>query len=206
MKLYPDGWMKWGRPIAAILLSLFVVSGCANLDEGKPDYGSLGQKVADAVVEVRDEHRALRVCLLAAGAVEVMTDLAQYKGDAELALGKLILLQNAIDRSKRVSMLWFETDMADVALLFAKVLKDVGKSRIAYILLNGPTVSNFTYAAKRATIITVKGRAVLADINGMLRRVSEGTLDASLAWVACSKRMEMNRQVLMVLTGGRAGG
>lgn len=190
----------------AAFLSLFLVSGCVSAgDNGKPDFGSLGQRVADAVVEVADEHRALRVCLLSAGAVEVMTDLAQYKGDAELAFGKLMLLQNAIDKSQHVSPLWMETDMADVALLFASVLKDAGKSRMAYILLGGPTVSNFLSVAKRATIITVKGRAVMSDINSMLTGVNTGTLKAEDAWAACNERMEMNRWVLMILTGGSVG-
>jgi len=199
MKSY---YPTWGRPVAALLFSLFL-AGC--VATGQPNYGSLGQKVADSVVEVDEEHRSLRVCLLSAGVVEVITDLAQYKGNAELALGKLMLLQNAIDKSQNTSQLWLETDMADVAILFAGVLKDLGKSRIAQILLGGPTISNFLYVAKRATIITVKGRAIMSDINRMLGAVNKGTLDPAVAWAACNDRMEMNRGVLMILTGGSAG-
>lgn len=187
------------------ILALFLISACSTTEDGKVPLGSLGQEVADAVVEVPAEHRALRVCLLSAGAVEVMTDLAQYRGNAELALGKLMLLQNAIDKSRNVSTMWIETDMADVAILFAGVMRDAGKSRLAQVLLGGPTVSTFLYVAKRATIMTVKGHAVMADINRMLTDVKEGTLIPGVVWEACEERMEMNRGILMVLTGGSAG-
>jgi len=194
----------WGRPIVVMLISLFLVA-CSTTDDGKVPLGSLGQKVADAVVEVPTEHRALRVCLLSAGAVEVMTDLAQYKGNAELALGKLMLLQNAIDKSRNVSTMWVESDMADVSLLFAGVLRDAGKSKMAQVLLSGPSISTFLNIAKRTTILTVKGYAVIADINRMLSGVKDGTLPSADAWRACEERMAINRGVLMILTGGSAG-
>lgn len=198
--------MKIWKPIIAAFLSLFLIVGCSSIgDDGELSYGSLGRKAVDAVIEVPAEHRALRVCLLSAGTVEIMTDLAQYKGNAELALGKLMLLQNAIDKSRTVSPMWMESDMADVALLFAGVLKDAGKSRLAEILLGGPTIGNFLYVAKRATIITVKGRAVISDINRMLSGVEDGSLLVETVWNACDERMEMNRRVLMILTGGTAG-
>ena len=116
------------KNLMATMVAFILLSGCSLTD---PDEGSLGNRAADRILEVTDEHRGLRVCLMAAGAVEIITDLAQYKGNAELALGKLILLQNAIAKSRNVSPMWIESDMADVAILFAGVLRDAGKSKLA---------------------------------------------------------------------------
>ena len=193
------------RPFAvALALATYVfLTGCASVGgAGKVPLGSLGQKVADSLVEVRPENRDIRICLIAAGAIEVMTDLAQRGGDARLALGNLMLLQNAIDGARMTSTLWPETDNADVALLFASVLKDAGKSRAAQILAGGPTISNFLNIAKRAVVLTVKGHAVLLDINNMLAAVDEGSLEKVVAWKACEDRTAMNRRILQVLTGG----
>ena len=131
-----------------------------------------------------------------------MTDLAQQGGNAELYLGKLMLLQNAIDKSRNSSALWKESDLADVALLFAHVLKDAGKSRLAQILLGGPTIANFINVAERTVILSVKGNAVIRDINNMLSGVKNGSLLSGDAWEACRVRIASNHGMLMILTGG----
>ncbi len=113
-----------------------------------------------------------------------------------------MLLQGAIDKARMTDSFWIETDTADVALLFASVLKDVGKIRLAHILLGGPTVSNFLNVAKRTIILTVKGHAVMRDINRVLTAVDDDTIDKADAWRACENRTAMNRNTLHILTGG----
>ena len=122
-------------------------------------------------------------------------------GDVELALGKLMMMQSATDAARGMSSMWLETDMADVTLLFAGVLKDAGKKRLGQILLGGPTLLNFLDIAKRTILITVKGHAVMRDINRMLAGIKEGTIPASKVWDACDQRMAQNRRVLMLLSG-----
>ncbi|KKK65657.1 hypothetical protein LCGC14_2971940 [marine sediment metagenome] len=191
------------KAITCGLVAALLLAGCASFGGGgKVPLGSLGQRVADSLVEVKPENRDIRICLIAAGTVEVMTDLAQRGGDARLALGNLMLLQNAIDGARMTSTLWPETDNADVVLLFASVLKDAGRSRLVQILSGGPTISNFLGIARRAVVLTVKGHAVLRDINNMLAAVDDGSLDKVVAWRACEDRTAMNRRVLQILTGG----
>ena len=188
--------------IGFCMLALAACTATGGAGTGNVPLGSLGQKVADAVIDVKDENRGLRVCWLAAGAVEVMTDLAQRGGSVQLALGHLFLLQGAIDKARAIDPLWIETDTADVALLFATVLKDVSKTRLARILLGGPTLSNFLNVAKRTVILTVKGHAVMRDINRVLTGVEDGTIDKIDAWKACEDRTAMNRNALRALSGG----
>jgi hypothetical protein len=186
-------------------LCMLALGACSIVpNDGKIPLGSLGQQVAGAVVDVSNENRDLRVCWLAAGAVEVMTDLAQQAGGAEAvrALGHLALLQGAIDKARMTDPFWIETDTADVALLFAAVLKDVDKSRLSQILLGGPTVTNFLNVAKRIMVLTVKGHAVMKDINRVLTAVEAGEMQKVAAWKACEDRTAMNRNTLRALTGG----
>ncbi len=181
-------------------LAMLTLSACASTSGDIP-FNSFGQKVAESVVTVSNNNRDLRVCWMAAGAVEVMTDLAQKDGNAYAALGSLSLLQGAIDNARQTDALWAETDAADVTLLFAKVLKDVGRSRLSQVLLGGPTVSNFLNVAKRTIVLTVKGHAVLKDINNVLRGVEDGTIDKVVAWRACEDRTARNRNILRMMIG-----
>ena len=183
-------------------LCMLALSACANIEvDGKVPLSPLGQQVADTVVDVSDQNRDLRVCWLAAGAVEVLTDLAQRGGDSQLALGHLMLLQGAIDKARMTDPFWVETDTADVALLFAGVLKAAGKSRLSQILLGAPTVSNFLNVTKRAIVLSVKGHAVMRDINRVLQGVEDGIYQKADAWTSCENRTAMNRDTLHMLTG-----
>lgn len=183
-------------------LSMLALGACATADNPFGE-GSIAQRAADKLVTVKAENRDLRICFAASGAVEVLTDLAQRGGNPTAALGNLWKLQNAVDMSRDMDSLWIETDSADVTLLFAAILKDSGKSRLAQIISGGPTISNFLDIAQRAIVITVKGRAVMKDINNILTAVDAGTLDKEVARKSCEDRMAMNRAVLNLLTGGR---
>ncbi len=187
--------------LAGMMMLFLGACATANVD-GKVPLGSLGQRVAEAVVDVSDKNRDLRICWLAAGAVEVMTDMAQRGGeDTMQSLGHLMLLQAAIDKARMSDSFWIETDNADVALLFAAVLKDVGKSRLSQILLGGPTVTNFLNVARRTVVLTVKGHAVMRDINRVLQGVEDGVIKKVDAWRACENRTAINRNTLYMLSG-----
>lgn len=186
------------RKILAVALMLVVLTGCATV----PGPG-LGQRLADRVAIVSDEYRAVRTCLMAAAAVEILTDLTQDSrgGNASLVLGSLAIFQKAVDAMRTADTMWIESDMADVSLLFTRALKNAGKSRLVSILAGGPTVSNFLGVVRRTIIVDVKGDAVLDDVNTMLTALGGGTLDESAVWDACERRMTKNRKTLFSLTG-----
>lgn len=195
----------WGLRSLFIGLLMLTVGACGTIGgDGNVPFGSLGQRVAESVIPVSDENRDLRVCWLAAGAVEVITDLAQRGGAAEAgrALGHLVMLQGAIGKASLSDSFWIETDTADVSLIFAVVLKDLGKTRLSQILLGGPTISNFLNVAKRTIVLTVKGNAAMRDINRVLQGVEDGIIDKADAFKACEDRTLMNGDVLRALTGG----
>ncbi|KKM16544.1 hypothetical protein LCGC14_1684770 [marine sediment metagenome] len=157
-------------------LAMLTLSACATFNDEVP-LGSFGQKVAESVVDVSKANRDLRICWMAAGAIEVMTDLAQRGGNAQVAFGSISLLQGAIDKARNLDPFWAETDAADVTLLFANALKAVEQSRLSQAFLGGPSIGNFLNMAKRTVVLTVKGRAVIKDINRVLRGVEDGTID-----------------------------
>lgn len=194
--------MKAWIPI--IMAGLLVLTGCARYGGGE-DPTTLPARIVDQVVPVAPEYRALRVCLLAAGVVEIMTDRVQtFDGtQAPDALGRLMALQGAIDTARMASPLWMNTDMADVSFQFAKVLKTAGREHLGRILLGGPTIVNFINVAERAALLTNKGEALLLDINNMLRGVNTGTLFELDAFMACEDRIAQNRRILKTLSGAR---
>ena len=191
------------RFLLGVAATVLLLGGCAGIGSG--DQTGFAAKIVDRVVPVTDEYRSIRVCLLAAGVVEIMTDRVQtFDGtQAPDALGRLMALQGAIDTSRMASPLWMNTDMADVSFQFAKVLKDAGRERLGRILMGGPTIVNLINVAKRAALLTNKGEAILLDINSMLRGVNAGTLPEADAWAACEDRIAQNRRVLGTLSGAR---
>lgn len=183
-------------------LLLILLTGCAGTGGGGQ---TLPQKIADQVVAVDEQYRPLRVCLLAAFVVEIMTDRIQRFDGAQApeAFGRLMALQGAIDTAIGVNPLWRNTNMADVSSQFAKVLKDAGKEKLGRSLLGGASILNFINIAKRTVLLASKGDALLLDINSMLRGVSMGTLPEVRAWTACEDRIAQNRRVLGTLSGAR---
>lgn len=190
--------LRWTKGVTFGALVL-VLGACAG------GVGNLNatSKLADKVVPVSTQYRAVRVCLMAAGIVEVMTDRIQmYDGAAAPeAIGRLLALQGAIDTATGASPLWFNTDMTDVSIQFARVLKDAGKEKLGRILMGGPSIMNYLNIASRALLLTVKGEAVLLDINAMLKGLNDNTYEEQEIWNACDRRIRMNRRVLSILSG-----
>jgi len=184
-----------------LLAGLFLLAGCASL--GGDNDPIISARLADKVVEVDDQYRPLRVCLLAAGIIEIMTDRIQVfdSSQAPEALGRLIALQGAVDKARFADPLWINTDMTDVALMFAGVLAKAGQNKLSRILLGGPTISNFLDVAARATLQAAKGDALLFDINIMLNGVEAGTYTKDQIWNACEKKIAENRLILNTLSG-----
>jgi hypothetical protein len=164
---------------------------------------SLAEKMADKFVKVEGEHRDVRVCLLASAVVEVMTAQVRTsnKVGAGATLGRLAVFQGTVQRARNASSEWFNSDMADVALTFAKVLSDTGQSRLANIILGGLTPSNIIGVAKRAVVFSVKGRAALADINIMMKKLTDGKMTKDAVWDACTQRMDANKAMLEAMSG-----
>ena len=189
---------RWAKGVTFGALML-VLGACAS------DVGNLNvtNRLADKVVPVSTQYRAVRVCLMAAGIVEVMTDRIQmYDGAAAPeAIGRLLALQGAIDTATGASPLWFNTDMTDVSIQFARVLKDAGKEKLGRILLGGPSIMNYLNIASRALLLTVKGEAVLKDVNRMLAGLSANIYTEQEIWAACEDRIATNRRVLSILSG-----
>ena len=198
------GWAGWTKAVALISLMLFMTA-CTGFGLGGGSVGNLNVtgKLADKVTPVAVEYRAVRVCLMAAGIVEVMTDRIQmFDGaSAPAAIGRLQSLQGAIDTARTADTMWSNTDMTDVSIQFARVLKDAGREKLGRILLGGPTIRNALNIAKRAMLLTSKGEAVLLDINAMLTGLSAGTYTEEKIWAACDGRIMKNRRVLSILSG-----
>lgn len=191
-------WVSWTKGVTFGLLMLLMI-GCA----GAGDLNLTG-KLADRVTPVATEFRPVRVCLMAAGIVEVMTDRIQMFDGAAApeALGRLQALQGAIDTATGVTDdMWYNTDMTDVSIQFARVLKDAGREKLGRILLGGPSVLNYLNIASRALLLTAKGEAVLLDINAMLKGLDDGTYTKEKIWGACEGRIMKNRRVLSILSG-----
>ena len=188
-------WFKGVTFGALMLLVTACVGNVGNL--------SLTGKLADKVAPVATEYRAVRVCLMAAGIVEVMTDRIQmYDGAAAPeALGRLVALQGAIDTAPGANALWSNTDMTDVSIQFARVLKDAGKEKLGRILMGGPSLLNYLNIASRALLLTAKGEAVLLDINAMLTGLDNKVYKEQEIWDACESRIATNRRVLSILSG-----
>ncbi len=193
--------MRFLRGVAAIAVSFFLFTGCASIGSG--DGQVMPAELADNVIVVSDQYRPLRVCLMAAGVVEVMTDRIQVfdSSQAPEALGRLQALQGAVDAAQISNHLWLNTVMTDVALQLAAVLGNAGHEKLSRILIGGPSVGNFINIAQRATLLVAKGDAILLDINNMLKRVEANTLKEQTIWDACRERMNHNRLVLSILSG-----
>jgi len=191
-------WAGWTKGVTFGLLMLLMIA-CA----GGPNLSATG-RLADKVTPVAIEYRATRVCLMAAGIVEVMTDRIQMFDGAAApeALGRLQALQGAIDTATQATdTMWSNTDMTDVSIQFARVLKDAGREKLGRILLGGPSILNYLNIASRALLLTAKGEAVLLDINAMLKGVNDRTYTGEEVWDACQGRIATNRRVLSILSG-----
>lgn len=197
----PRKW--WPRALKGVsfgALMLFL-GACASI--GVESGLNATGKLVNKVLPVEEQYRPLRVCLMAAGIVEVMTDRIQmYDGaSAPEAIGRLQSLQGAIDTARTASTMWSNTDMMDVSIQFARVLKDAGREKLGRILLGGPSVGNYLNITSRALLLTAKGEAVLLDINGMLKGLDNKTYTEQEVWDACESRIQTNRRVLSILSG-----
>lgn len=198
------------RMIYALALSLLLLGGCAAIGDIQEDTSfteqpALSTTLADKIVSVSNEHRPLRVCLIAAGVIEIMTDRIQVfdSTQAPEALGRLVTLQAAVNSARLADPLWMESDMTDVAFQFAHLLREVGEERLSATLAGGFSVSNFIEVSGRTLLVSAKGRAVLTDINNMLSSMDSGTLTETNVWKACNERIDQNKHVLEVLGGVR---
>lgn len=199
MNRFPRKW--WPRTLKGVSFGavMLFLGACASVGSGLNITGKLADKIAPVPIE----YRAVRVCLMAAGIVEVMTDRIQMFDGASApeAIGRLQSLQGAVDTARTANTMWSNTDMTDVSIQFARVLKDAGREKLGRILLGGPSIGNYLNITSRALLLTVKGEAVLLDINGMLKGLSDKRYTEQEVWDACDNRIQTNRRVLSILSG-----
>jgi len=162
----------------------------------------LGELVADKFIEVDAKHRPLRVCFMAAIAVEIMTDRVRLfdPSKVDTAIGRLLIFHSLADRARKADPNWMNADMADVAMSFASLLREAGQEKMARILFEGPTISNFIDIAARVSVTNFKGAAMYRDMDAMFDKLASGDMGTNQAWAACETRFNRNREVLKGLS------
>ena len=185
------------------LTSLLLLAGCAGgfdpaaTREGAEADRTLGQAFADNLIEVKPEHRALRICLLAAGAAELMVDSIPFGvSDVPAMRGRIDAMSAAVASAKSGSELWLEADMANVAFVFAKAFEQAGREKLGRILLGSLSVSNYLETAKRGAVAAYKASAMLRDSRRMFEGLEVGTYEVGEIWAACEGRIRVNRDIM----------
>ena len=197
----------WPALVAAALL----LAGCAggggididDLRTGADAGVSPTQAAADRLVPVPPQYRPLRVCLFAAMAIEIMTDRVRLFDPARGAetLGRLMALQGAADRARQADPMWLNADMTDITFLFARVVFDAAEERILGYFKRALSIDAVLTGARRVAAQTLKGAAMLRDVDAMVRGLLDDTYSEQQIWDACATRMARNRAILTTLTG-----
>lgn len=195
----------------ALAAAAFLLGGCAGaggididtLRTGADAPKSPSQAAADRLVPVPDEYRPLRVCLFAAMAIEIMTDRVRLFEPARGAetLGRLMALQGAADRARQPDPMWLNADMTDITFLFARVVFDATEDRILGYFKRGLSIDAVLTSARRVAAQTLKGAAMLRDVDAMVKGLVDETYNEQQIWDACGARMARSRAILGTLTG-----
>jgi hypothetical protein len=197
--------------VAAMLL------GCGAAPEGqledlaprlKPEEKSPAQAVADRLFSeaVGPEHRGVRLCMIASGVVEVMTDRVTH-GDtdyADKAAGQVMRIKAVLaNLDTSAGNIWFETDVKIVTLELASVIVESTKSRAANLIGNFGGGVNVLGVLDRAGIAA--RQAALADgiVRDVRRVVADigSVLTAEEATAGCAARIEKNRKRIGAILG-----
>ncbi len=190
-------------------LLMFAACGTTGIDPDEIDADAegktLGQEFADRLLEVKPEHRALRICFLTAGTAELMrTSITRGGGDAATMLGQIDVMFGAVVETKSGSAYWTETEMAHAAFVFAEVFSEAGREKIGRILIGGLSVGNVVDTAKRGAITAYLASALLRDTRRMVGQLDAGEATEAEIWGACEGRIKQNRDALRIMTGARA--
>lgn len=212
LRLRTNQGLQAAAPATVLALAL-MLGGCGTVADpttwrdGADQPKSPTELLADRIVAVPAEYRPLRLCLLSTLAIELMTDrVERFDPDqAEATLGRLVKLQGLVETARAGDPLWINADMADAALTFGRILIDLGQERLADYVLSGLSVQTFVEGARRVSVQTIKGIAMLRDIDAMVARLADGTLAEGQAWAACDARAEANRAVIEALLGVGGG-
>ncbi len=176
-----------------------------DLRDGAEDNKTLGQEFADRLLAVKPEHRALRICLLAAGTSELMVDGVRLFGNTDVPglLGQIDTMSGTVAVARSGSNLWLETEMANTAFVFVRVFEEKGREQFGRILLGGLSVSNFLQTIRRGAVVAYKASAMLRDAENMFRGLEDNTYTEQQIWDACESRITLNRNILRYLSGIR---
>ncbi|WP_119304971.1 hypothetical protein [Dongia deserti] len=199
--------------VAATLLSGCAAGGTSPLDELAPDEApaekSSSQAVADRLFTeaIGPEHRGVRLCMIASGVIEVMTDRVTH-GDAayaETAAGQITRIKAVLGNlDTSDGNIWFETDVKIVTLELASVIVDATKSRVASLLGNLAGGINVPGVLDRAGIAARQGvlaDGVVRDVKRVVADIAAGRLTAEAARDGCGQRIDKNRARIEAILG-----
>ncbi|WP_119301126.1 hypothetical protein [Dongia deserti] len=215
-----DGSSSALSSLAAFALATGIVavllSGCAAggkpLEELAPDSiedKSPAQAVADRLFTeaIGPDHRGVRLCMIASGVVEVMTDRVTH-GDAayaEAAAGQITRIKAVLDNlDTSAANIWFETDVKIVTLELAGVIVDATKSRVAGLLGNFAGGVNVPGVLDRAGIAArqaVLADGIVRDVKRVVAEIGAEKLDLEVATAGCEERIEKNRKRIGAILG-----
>jgi len=201
------------KRILIMFVVAFLLSSCELLGYSKVDVEEFkkdaeeatgaAQKVADQIVEIPAQYRGLRVCLFATMMVELGTDKVRLLEPTLVneVRGRLEALQGAAEAARDVDPLWINTDMANITFTFARVVFATSRERARGYLKRGLSINAVLIGARTVAAQTLKGGAMLQDVNAMVAGLVAGTYTEPQIWTACLTRMEKNRKTLNVLAG-----
>lgn len=166
---------------------------------------SLTARAGDAIVDVPNELRPLRLCFISALAAEVLTDRVRLTepSAAPEALGALAAFDSVVAGAAEGSdPVWVAADMKNAAYVFAEVVARVGEGRIAAYIKSGLSIDTVLNGARRLAITSGTAAAMIADTRNAMAAIQAGELAEETAWTACRRRIDANRAILTSLAAG----
>lgn len=209
------------NPLAILLLLGLLIGpliGCAStptdtLEDtaaGIGDGQSEAAKIADRLFgeAVGPDNRAIRLCMIGSGVIELMTDRVTHSDTdfAAQALGSIVSVQGvlaALDSTP--GNIWFETDIKIVTLQLADLLVESAKDRIPRLVSNFAGAVNPLGIAKRAAVAGRQGvlaEGIVLDTKHAVAGIAAGTLNPVAARAGCEARMARNERRIRAILGG----
>lgn len=156
------------------------------------------ERMADDLLGITStpEARAVRLCMIEASIVEVMTyRVTKFDSAyAPTALGQIALLEGVLERFDPAGV-FADTDAAQAALQIDRVLIDIGRDRVPRLLSALTGGINLLAVAERARIVAGQGRllaALIRDTQALLKAIETGQATAEFGMSACRARIEWN--------------
>jgi hypothetical protein len=203
--------------VCASFLALALLGGCASTTTeslqdvaAEADDGEgVQQQIADKLFgeAIGADNRAVRLCMIGSGVIEVMTDRVTHTDTdyAATALGQIVAVRSVLDKlATDPSNLWFETDVRIVTLELARVLVDATKDRVPRLLTNLAGSVNVLGVLDRAGVAARQAaltEGVVLDTKHAVALIADGDLTAEAARSACNSRIDKNESRIKAILG-----